>query len=504
MEITTTQQYPIRLSQMHQRPAHTPWWGLSNRFSQLAEQRKLLIRETSVRYPDDLGIHRGASPLTCINHHFTVERLRVAIDLLNADACPGIDGETVESFKWRATDAYLEDLVHQVRSRRFYPQPNRWATIEKYDGSDRVLGIPCVEDRAVQRTWLLIVEPAFERKFLDCSYGYRPGRSCHQAVEKIAEEIGSRGNLWVLDADFKGYFDSVPHDKLMDCLRRHVTDPVFLTFCHRTLQASIKADGECGRSALGVPQGGIVSPMLSNIYAHEALDLHFEFEIRPRLRGRARLFRYADDYVVLTESEDDAKLVKELIEIRVSQYGLTLHPTKTTIRNMTCPELQPPVTEDDHRELLFLGYELSWHQTGRGRWELVGRTAPGRRAKALQRWSERLDGFRQELKEYRRKHPRRVEPKFIERLDRSVLDHIVGFTSYYLAEGNETELSLYENGVYRLAAGFWEQYIDQRGPNPYEGRADVIWPQIRLRNICELSSKHNQLREKGPTGTEAG
>ncbi len=282
-----------------------------------------------------------------------------------------------------------------------------------------------------------------------------------------------------------------------------VTDPVFLTFCHRILQASIKADGERGRSALGVPQGGIVSPLLSNLYAHEALDLHFEFEIRPRLRGWARLFRYADDFVVLTESENDAKQVKELIEIRTSRYGLTLHPTKTTIRNMTCPELQPPVAEDDHRELLFLGYELSWHQTSKGQWELVGRTAPGRREKALQRWRDHLELLRKEMRQQQRQRPGHIDLKFIERLDRSVYDHIVGFTSYYLAEGNETELSLYENGVYRLAAGFWRQHIDQRGPNPYEGRADVIWPQVRLRNICELSNKPNRPNEN-PTRTEAG
>ncbi len=222
---TTQQPYPVRLSHIRHRPAHTQWWDHSNWFSKLAEQRKLQIREASVRYPEDLGIHQGASPLTCINPCFTVERLKVATDLLNEDACPGIDGETVQSFKQRATDAYLEELVHQVRTRRFYPQANRWVSIPKHDGSDRVLGIPCVEDRAVQGTWRLIVEPAFERKFLDCSYGYRPDRSCHQAVSEIAKEIGSRGNLWVLDADFKGYFDSVPHDNLMDCLRRHVTDP---------------------------------------------------------------------------------------------------------------------------------------------------------------------------------------------------------------------------------------------------------------------------------------
>ena len=480
-------QHEVKLQRMTKWPDCTPWRHFMSQISRESQALKDLKQEALVHYSQDLGCpDKDATPLNSVNHHFTVERVKAALELLNQDASSGLDGMEVQEYKKRCDP---KELVTRVRSGRYRPKASRVVLIHKEGGTFRTLAIPCVEDRVVQGVWLLIIETVFEREFLDCSYGYRPDRNCHQALSEIAHEIGTRKNIVVLDADFKAYFDSVPHGLLMSFLKMYIKDPVFLKFCERTLRASLTRNGNGRRTCNGIPQGGVISPLFSNLFAHRVLDLFFERHVLPKLEGWGRLFRYADDFVVLTESQADAELARTLIEKHAAQHGLTLHPEKTVIRNMTSPELQPLADTNDHRELVFLGYELSWQQTAKAKWEVVGRTAPDRRAKAIERWKAHLDVLKANLRQTKQSHRRQVSLTFIEKLNFSIEAHIRGFAQYYCAEGNEAEIFLYEQAVFRSAAAFWRLHIDSKGSNPYEGDADRIWHTIRTRKMTELSIK---------------
>jgi len=506
MMLSAVEQGGVCLKPMHRLPSCCTPWQIQTAQTQIQIEHQALKElklSAQVNYPVVSGNYGELKPLNNIAHHFTVERVKAAAKLLKKDTSPGLDGQTFEEWE-RTVD--LEDLVHVVRSGKYQPLSNRWTSIRKDEHSRRTLGIPIIQDRVVQRAWLLVMEQVFERMFLPCSYGYRPDRNCHQALSGIAQEINAHESVWVLDADFQAYFDSVPHDHLMAFIKKYITDPVFLEFCERTLLVSKKPNDMDDNVCKGVPQGGVISPLYANLFAHEVLDLFFESEIRPRLDGWSRLFRYADDFVVLTESSEDAKRALEMIRERVMQYGLTLHPTKTTLVNMSNPGAHNPVDEHDRRELVFLGYELSRHQTAMGKWEVVGRTAPGRRQKALERWRQHLEKMRKEFCAGRHGSLRgTMSIEFQDKLNRSIWFHVMGFGSYYCAEGNQTEIILYEEAVLRDAAAFWERHIDSKGPNPYRGSRERIWTSIRMRSICNLSGpEHNFPTKENPSGMEAG
>lgn len=487
MARNTPKPYQTRLKQIPRRYACTQWQDLQHRHSRESETRKRLRLEASVYYPVVEGTHRDLSPLNNISHYFTVDRVKAAIRLINDEAGPGIDGITLDQY---LQSANLEGLVQRVRSGRYQPKPVLRVEIPKQGGGKpRPLGIPTVEDRIVQRTWLLIVEQVFERMFLSCSYGYRPERNCHQALTGIANEV-AEGNVWVLDADISKYFDSVSHDLLLSVIRRYITDPIFLGFCRRTLKADVMVKGKLEKVSKGTPQGGVISPLFANLFAHVVIDTFFYEEVVHQLSGPAQLFRYADDFVVLTRSKDDAENAKALIEQQLWEWGLTLHPDKTFIRNMACPGTHPPTDDKDPRRLVFLGYEISWQKTTYGKWEVVGRTAPGRVERALERWHQSI----QELlpgsnkKPNWHSHRRRISVSDLPaRLELSVWNHVCGFASYYCTEWNEDELNRYEEAVFRDAATFWKRHIDPIGENPYEDSPERIWAMISLKPIRELS-----------------
>ncbi len=486
MASNTPRPYQTRLKQIPRRYACTQWQDLQHRHSRESETRKRLRLEASVYYPVVEGTHRDLSPLNNISHYVTVDRVKAAIKLLNDEAVPGTDGITLDEY---LQSANLEGLVQRVRSGRYQPKPVLRAEIPKQGkGKPRPLGIPTIEDRIVQRTWLLIVEQVFERMFLSCSYGYRPERNCHQALTGIANVL-AEGDVWVLDADISKYFDSVSHDLLLSVIRRHITDPIFLGFCLRTLKVDVMVKGKREKVTKGTPQGGVISPLFANLFAHVVIDTFFYEEVVQQLSGPAQLFRYADDFVVLTRSKEDAEHAKVLIEQRLCKWGLTLSSEKTFIRNMTCPGSHPPTKDEGPRKLIFLGYELSWQKTTYGNWEVVGRTAPGRVERALDRWHKALQELHPGNKwPNSRSHQRRTNAGDLPaRLELSVWNHVFGFASYYCTEWNEEELNRYEEAVFRDAATFWKRHIDPTEENPYEDSPERIWAMISLKPIRELS-----------------
>ena len=453
----------------------TQWQDLQQWIKDKRHDRMKLIQEASVHFPQPMGGAQATAPLSSISHYLTAERLQVAAQLLEEDTAAGFDGMKLPSFK-KQTD--FAKLATKVRSRRYRTSPLRRVEIKKQDGGIRPLGIPTVSDRVIQRAWLLILENAFDREFLDCSYGYRQGRGCHQALSEIAKELGTRKHVYALDADFTKFFDRVDHTLLMKLVEKRVTDPVFLKFCWDTLKSPVSIKGKLQSVLMGTPQGGVLSPLLANLFAHEALDLYYRNVVAPQLSGWSRLFRYADDFVVLTETAEDAELARTLIGDRVKEWGQELHPAKTHIRDLRCPGIHPIQGEEDDRSLLFLGYQIYWKQRG-GRWEVAGRTAPGRVEKALEGWRKALEAIRAKAKH-------EGKAKATEALFWSILCHVKGFGAYYCADGNHPEIQRYESGVYREAAEFWRRYIDRRGANPFSDTKERIWETIQMRAMCRL------------------
>jgi len=204
-------------------------------------------------------------------------------------------------------DANLLDLLDRIKSGRYQAPPVRRAYIPKTDGSRRPLGIPTFEDKVAQRAIVMVLETVYEQDFLPCSFGFRPGRSAHQALQYLRTGFMSQGLRWVIDIDIEKYFDSIPHSQLRDFLDQRVTDGVIRWMIDKWLKAGVLEDDLLRHTADGSPQGGVISPCLSNIFLHHVLDDWFEHDVRPRLKGRCTLVRFADDAVMAFEHVLDAQ-----------------------------------------------------------------------------------------------------------------------------------------------------------------------------------------------------
>jgi group II intron reverse transcriptase/maturase len=324
---------------------------------------------------------------TSLSHHIDIDWLREAYRRTRKDGATGVDGQNVAEYAANL-EGNLQSLLDRAKSGTYRAPPVRRVNIPKGDGSLRPIGIPTFEDKVLQRAVAMVLEAVYEQDFLNCSYGFRPGRSAHQALEVLQHETVCMAGGWVLEVDIKKFFDTLDHAHLREILRRRVRDGVLLRLIGKWLNAGVQEAGQLSYPDAGSPQGGVISPLLANIYLHDVLDVWFERVVRPRLNGRANLVRYADDVVIVFSKEADARSVMTRFPKRFAEYGLTLHPTKTRLVEFRRPKL-PPSNHDDGgaRPETFdlLGFTHYWGLSRNGKWVVKRRTARDRFRRALKR-----------------------------------------------------------------------------------------------------------------------
>jgi RNA-directed DNA polymerase len=325
-----------------------------------------------------------------VHHSIDLEWLEEAARRGRKDGAAGVDGQTWTEYEENLEDN-LQALLDRFKSGTYHAPPVRRVHIPKGDGRTRPIGIPTLEDKILQRGVAMVLEAIYEQDFMDGSYGFRPGRGAHDALQALWNGLMAFGGGYVIDADIEGFFDNLDHGHLREFLDRRVTDGVLRTVIHKWLRAGVLEDGNIKYPEAGTPQGGVISPLLANIYLHEVLDVWFERDVRPRLSGRAMLIRYADDFVLVFEREGDARRVLDVMPKRFGKYGLRLHPEKTRlVRFKRPPRLrgkgrEQRTSRERPETFDFLGFTHHWDVSRQKSWYVRRETAKTRLTRALTR-----------------------------------------------------------------------------------------------------------------------
>jgi group II intron reverse transcriptase/maturase len=331
-------------------------------------------------------------PLTALWHHvYEVDRLREAYAGLNRDAAPGVDGQT-----WTAYGADLEanlrDLSDRLKRGAYHAPPVARVYIPKPDGRQRPIGKPTLEDKIVQRAMVAVLNAIYEGDFRGFSYGFRPGRSPHNALDAVTVGIEKRNVNWVLDADIRGFFDAIDHEWLMKFVEHRIGDRRIARQMRKWLKAGVLEEGQWHEQEKGTPQGGSISPVAANIYLHYVLDLWADRWRRRYARGDVIIVRYADDFIVGFEDRDDAERFWAELRERLQQFALELHPEKTRLIEFGrfATERRARRGQGKPETFDFLGFTHMCSQTRQGKFTVRRKTIAKRLRKKLQEVKETL------------------------------------------------------------------------------------------------------------------
>ena len=394
----------------------------------------------------ELARGRPKECFTALNHYLTVDWLKAAFERVKPDSAPGVDGQSWEEY-WQGLEKNLPDLLDRVKSGSYFAPPVKRVHIPKGDGKEtRGIGMPTIEDKLLQRAITMLLEPIFEQDFKPFSYGFRPGRSPHQALAWIWSQCMNQGIRWILEVDIRKYFDTLKKAWLRKFLDRRVRDGVVRGLIDKWLAAGVWEKGQISCPEDGTPQGGVISPLLSNIYLHEVLDCWYEQEVKPRMKGRIFLVRFADDFILGFESKEDAEKVYRVLFKRFDKYGLSLHPEKTRLvpfgrpSEMTSGANHSP----EPGSFDFLGFTHYWAKSRKGRWVIWRKTMRKRITrglKAMNQWCRE----------------NRHEPMLrqVEQLGRKLKGHF----GYYGITGNFASLQRFRWEVIKI----WRKWLARRG-----------------------------------------
>jgi group II intron reverse transcriptase/maturase len=385
---------------------------------------------------------------TSLAHLMDIDWMHTACARTRTNGAVGVDGQTAEDYSSGDLNARLADLLDRAKSGTYQAPPVRRVHIPKGTGNEtRPIGIPTYEDKILQRAVVMVLETVYEQDFLDCSYGFRPGRSAHQALAVLWQQTMDIGGGWMVEVDIRKFFDTLDHAHLRELLRQRIHDGVLLRLIDKWLKAGVLEDGSLTFPEAGTPQGGVVSPLLANVYLHYVLDVWFERDVKPRLKGRAFLVRYADDFVMGFACEEDARRVLEVLPKRFGKYGLALHPDKTQLVPFPRPPHQTSPTDSarDSRPGSFdlLGFTHFWARSRRGYWVVKRKTAPSRLSRALKKmalWC-RLN---------------RHQP--LADQHRALGQKLRGHFAYYGITGNSRRLQAFRDAVVRI----WRKWLARR------------------------------------------
>ncbi len=372
-----------------------------------------------------------------------VPLLKEAYERLRKDAASGIDGETWASYG-KELDARLADLEDRVHRGSYHPQPVRRVYIPKGDGRMRPLGIPAVEDKVLQQAVRMVLEPIYEEAFVGFSYGFRPGRAQHDALDALFVALQRKVN-WVLDADIRSFFDTIDHRWMQKFIEHRVGDKRLVRLLMKWLHAGVMEKGELRVVEAGTPQGGIISPLLANIYLHYVLDLWVQQWRKRHAHGQMYIVRYADDFVMGFQDEQDAHAMRTALAERLSEFGLELHPEKTRVfrfgryaaEHCAKERLRRPATFD------FLGFTHICAQGRDGRYRLVRRTSRKKRKAKLRALSDEIR---------RRRHQPVVDQH------RWLVAVLRGHANYYGVPGNSSALGSFRHQI----RSQWHRQLQRR------------------------------------------
>jgi group II intron reverse transcriptase/maturase len=381
---------------------------------------------------------------TALLHHITPELLKDSYFGVNPYASPGVDGIDLDEFK-EDYASNIDRLHLGLQNGTYRAQPSLRAYIPKADGGQRPLGIAAVDDKIAQRAVAEVLSAIYEVDFLDCSYGFRPERNCHDALDKLYLDITTRRVNWVVDADIKSFFDSISHDWMVRFLEHRIADQRILRLIEQWLKAGVMEEGNWKSTEKGAAQGSSISPLLANVFLHYALDLWVSVFVK-NARGEMYFVRYADDFVMCAQYKDDAVRFLESLKERLAKFGLELHPDKTRLiefgrfaaENRRKRGLGKPETFD------FLGFTHSCSVTRFSRkFKLLRKTIS-------KRWKSKLVEIYNELK-YRINHPLKVVGKWL----RSV---VRGYFNYFAIHDNLDTLGAFRASLLKL----WFKVIRRR------------------------------------------
>lgn len=383
-------------------------------------------------------------------HYVDEYWLREAYARTRKDGAVGVDGQTAKEYA-QSLRENLGGLLDGFKTGSYRAPAVRRRHIPKGDGtSTRPIGIPTFEDKVLQRAVAMALEAVYEQDFSSCSYGFRRGRSAFQALHALWQGLIGGGG-WVLEVDIRSFFDEMDHRHLRTFLDRRVRDGVIRRMIDKWLNAGVLEGGSLRYPEAGTPQGGVISPLLANIYLHEVVDRWFAEDVMPRLSGRAQLVRYADDMVMVFANEQDARRVAEVLPKRLARFGLRLHPEKTRLVAFHRPLVKELNRANRPGTFDFLGFTHFWGHSRHGRWIVRRRTAKGRFTRGLRA-----------TREWCRQHLHRP----VAWQHAKLCKHLHGHYAYYGITGNFRALERFLRQVTRT----WRTWLDRRSQ-----KAGVTW-----------------------------
>lgn len=408
---------------------------------------------------------------TSIAHHVTKELIWDSLNHMPSKTATGVDGIDVETAK-KDFNNWADEMITSIHRKSYKPPAVRRVWIPKPGKSEkRPIGVPGVADRALQRSTATVLNAIYEKDFLNCSFGGRPGRSAHNALATLNEIIAGEKVGWVFEADLKNFFGSLDHGWLLKFVEHRVGDPRIITLIRRWLKAGVMEEGKLEASEIGTPQGGSISVLLSNLYLHYVLDLWFEKAIKPKLKGECYLVRYIDDFVVCFQYRADAIKFREVLEKRLAKFSLQLEPNKTRLVEFGRFSSRHAKERGEKMETIyFLGFTHFCTRNRKGNFMVGRKTEKGRFKRSIKKITDKM---------------REIRHWSIKDQVNKINEIVRGHYNYYGMGGNKSTLIKYYVKVEKfwwkmLCSRSWKGYITWERFNEIKKEFPILRPRIRI------------------------